>query len=794
VTGGIERPSILISMDRKMIRLLSSLVLLFALVAPSFGAATLTQAFISTGNSIASVDEPGNAFQFTIPYSVGSGDCLVMSLTYPNGATISSISDTINGSWSTTAAVTANGGNGNNNTSIFLKSSSSGTTDTITITFSASQQPVMWRVEDWVGVTCSSNGTAAAANQTYNGSAAMSTGSFTPGDNNANGGNLILAFFDFSRGGVAGSNPTSWSAASGFTLMDADIGWNNDQGLPKASEYFTQTTSASISPSITPTGDTTDPYNAVAIALALSSSGTSPGSGIRMVKFIEQFNSAQTASTWVLQFPTTGNLRVFGTTVPTSQWNITSITDSEGNTWTNDTLPDGLPQMYHLANASANPDLTITLHVSGSPSQIHGALYDIANAATSPLGASGQNTAGANSVTSVSNEPDITPDYTDSLIIGLLSDGLGPTIAITSPSGVYSDIVSYTGGTDSSNYSSGDGWGHLYNTSTSSQNWTWKITNQSSNSVGSLAVEFKSASATKSHDFNGDGKSDIAWRDTSGDAAVWLMNGAQVLQTGGVGTANLNVWTIVGQRDFNGDGRADLLWRDSSGDVAMWFLNGTQVTQSAGVGNVPSVWSVFGTGDFNGDGMGDILWQDSNGDVAIWLMNGAQVIQAAGIGNAPPGVWQIVGTGDFNGDGKSDILWQDTSGDVAIWFMNGTQITQAVGVGNAPPSVWKIVGTGDFNGDGKSDILWQDTSGDVAIWLMNGSQITQSAGVGSVSLSLWSIIETGDFNGDGKSDILWQDTSGDVAIWFMNGTQVTQAAGIGNVPTAVWTIQNANAD
>jgi hypothetical protein len=296
------------------------------------------------------------------------------------------------------------------------------------------------------------------------------------------------------------------------------------------------------------------------------------------------------------------------------------------------------------------------------------------------------------------------------------------------------------------------------------------------------------------HDFNGDGKSDIAWRDTSGDVAVWLMDGGQIILSGGVGTAPVAVWSIVGQRDFNGDGKADLLWRDTSGDVAMWFLNGTHITQSAGVGNVPSVWSILGTGDFNGDGKGDILWQDTSGDVAIWLMNGAQVIQAAGVGNAPPSVWKIVGTGDFNGDGKSDILWQDASGDVAVWFMNGTQVTQAAGVGNAPPSLWKIVGTGDFNGDGKSDILWQDTNGDVAIWLMNGTQITQSAGVGSAPLSLWSILGTGDFNGDGKSDILWQDTSGDVAVWFMNGTQVTQAAGVGNAPPSVWTIQGAGAD
>ena len=30
-------------------------------------------------------------------------------------------------------------------------------------------------------------------------------------------------------------------------------------------------------------------------------------------------------------------------------------------------------------------------------------------------------------------------------------------------------------------------------------------------------------------DFNGDGKSDILWRNTNGEMAIWLMNGAQVL-------------------------------------------------------------------------------------------------------------------------------------------------------------------------------------------------------------------------------------------------------------------------
>jgi hypothetical protein len=39
---------------------------------------------------------------------------------------------------------------------------------------------------------------------------------------------------------------------------------------------------------------------------------------------------------------------------------------------------------------------------------------------------------------------------------------------------------------------------------------------------------FASSKLTDTHDFNGDGKSDILWHDGSGNVAMWLMNGAQV--------------------------------------------------------------------------------------------------------------------------------------------------------------------------------------------------------------------------------------------------------------------------
>ena len=307
------------------------------------------------------------------------------------------------------------------------------------------------------------------------------------------------------------------------------------------------------------------------------------------------------------------------------------------------------------------------------------------------------------------------------------------------------------------------------------------------NQIGAAWVFFAEGQA---HDFNDDGSSDIAWRDTDGNLAVWLMNGGETLQSAGLGTIP-TTWSIVGQRDFNGDGFADLLWRDTSGNAAIWFLNGTQVLLGAGLGNIPSNWSVAGTGDFNGDGYGDILWRDTDGNTAIWLMNGATVLSSGALGDVPTN-WMVANTGDFDGDGKTDILWLDTTGNVAIWLMNGLQISQGGEPGQVA-TTWSVVGTGDFNGDGDADILWRDSEGNTAVWLMNGLEF---AGIGALGMvpSSWAIAETGDFDFDGNADILWRDAnSGAATFFFMNGKQISQIVSLGVVPTD-WTIQGVNAD
>ena len=287
------------------------------------------------------------------------------------------------------------------------------------------------------------------------------------------------------------------------------------------------------------------------------------------------------------------------------------------------------------------------------------------------------------------------------------------------------------------------------------------------------------------HDFNGDGKSDILWRDTAGNIGMWLMNGSSILQAGIFGNVP-TVWSVVGQRSFTGNADADILWRDTAGNLGVWLMNGTSINSTSVIGNVPTNWSVAATGDFNADGKADIVWRDTGGNVGIWFMNGTTIQQTTVVGNMPLS-WIIAGA-----DVKGEIFWRNTvTGEIEMWVMNGTQIAQSVNFG-AVPLAWSISGIGDFDGNGSEDILWRDTSGNVGLWLMSGTSILSTATVGSMPLTS-TIAATGDYNGDGRSDILWIDSSGNVSAWFMNGTTVSSTFAYGSIGTA-WTVQSLNAD
>jgi hypothetical protein len=85
---------------------------------------------------------------------------------------------------------------------------------------------------------------------------------------------------------------------------------------------------------------------------------------------------------------------------------------------------------------------------------------------------------------------------------------------------------------------------------------------------------------------------DLVWRNTvDGDTAIWLMNGATVSMAGGFGMVP-TTYSIAQVGDYDGDGMSDLLWRDNLGNTSIWFMNGTSVASMADLGNIAPIWTV----------------------------------------------------------------------------------------------------------------------------------------------------------------------------------------------------------
>jgi hypothetical protein len=280
-------------------------------------------------------------------------------------------------------------------------------------------------------------------------------------------------------------------------------------------------------------------------------------------------------------------------------------------------------------------------------------------------------------------------------------------------------------------------------------------------------------------DYTGDGFSDLLLRNpTSGALTLWAMQGAQVLQSGGI--AHLPYpWIAEGAGDFDGDGNSDILWRnDTTGQLILWLMRAGKVAGGGGVAlpgfKITRSWKVDGVGDFDGDGREDVaVAHRTQGLVEILLMNGSTLVSRA-TRKAPSPDWQLVATPDSDGDGVSELVWRNNSTyEVRIESLAAPGQTHALLPARTP---WRLLGSGDVDGDGRGDLLLRDRTDRIQPLLLTGARGTL-ASFGGVSPDRpdWSFEGLGDFDGDGRADPFWSHDTEPVQIWFSAARGFTPA-------------------
>ncbi len=95
-------------------------------------------------------------------------------------------------------------------------------------------------------------------------------------------------------------------------------------------------------------------------------------------------------------------------------------------------------------------------------------------------------------------------------------------------------------------------------------------------------------------------------------------------------------------KSLNGDGKTDLIWRNyGTGENVAWLMDGASITSGSNLPLVPTDWD-FAQTELNGDGKTDLIWRNyGTGENVAWLMDGASITSGSNLPPVPPSDWDL---------------------------------------------------------------------------------------------------------------------------------------------------------
>ena len=308
-----------------------------------------------------------------------------------------------------------------------------------------------------------------------------------------------------------------------------------------------------------------------------------------------------------------------------------------------------------------------------------------------------------------------------------------------------------------------------------------------------LAGLARLAHGAQHNDMDGDGRSDLIWRNSSTGAVVYWPGASAAGVTTVRATRGYNVpndfdsnRTVVDSSySYYGDSRSHLVGRDSAGvyfDVGFDYNAGNGY-RAYPLMAVPLDWRLVATGDFDNDGEAEFVLRnqrDGRNVISYWGWDERVLVSLATVPNL---AWNIAGVGDFDGDGKADLFWRNAAtGQNAIW-RSGSSAMQLPAT-RVPNLAWTAAAVGDFNGDGRADIFWRNTStGANAIWPSARASVQRA--VTGVSDQGWQVTATGDFDGDGRADLFWRHAGTGANVIWKSADPATRQ-GVTGVTNQAW--------